>query len=232
MSVTVARPQRSGRLAPTLVAMSLAAGILYPWLDAWGLTPAAATLLKGAGVALLALAAAVLARGLDGRLLAAVLAAGATGDMLLNLPGGFAAGAAAFAVGHAVAILLYWRNRRRPSAAWRWLGAGALLGLAVAGPMALLPPGIERTAVTVYAVFLCAMAGAALLARFPLAAAGALLFVVSDAMIGARLGGLAEGFAWGLGVWYLYYFGQLLIFTGVRRGLDTDAASASRRSGP
>ena len=198
MTVTIALPEGRARLVRTLVVMSLAAGLVYPWADAWGLTPLAGVVLKGAGVALLALAAAAGARALDGRMLAAVMAAGATGDVLLNLRGGFAAGAAAFAVGHVVAIALYWRNRDPRPAAWRWLAAGALLGLGV---------------------LLCAMAAAALLSRFRLAGLGAVLFVVSDAMIGARLGNLAGGFLWGLGIWYLYYFGQLLIFTGVRAGL-------------
>ena len=220
MTVTVRRAPDHTRLLRTLVATSMAAGIAYPWLDAWVLTPMAATVLKGAGVALLALAAALAARSLDGRMLAAVMAAGAAGDVLLNLPGGFAAGAAAFAVGHVVAIALYWRHRERGAPAWRWLAAGALLGLGALGPMALLPPGPERSAVTVYALLLCAMAAAATLSRFRLAGLGAVLFVVSDAMIGARLGNLAGGFLWGIGIWYLYYFGQLLIFTGVRRDLE------------
>lgn len=222
MTVTIPLVHGRARLSRALVAMSVAAGIVYPWLEAWGLTPLAGTMLKGAGVALLAAVAALTARALDGRMLAAVMAAGATGDVLLNLPGGFAAGAAAFAVGHAVAIALYWRNRQRAAPAWCWLAAGALLGLGALGPMALLPVGVERSAVTVYALLLCAMAAAALLSRFRLAGLGAVMFVVSDTMIGARLGNLAGGFLWGLGIWYLYYFGQLLIFTGVRSGIEME----------
>ena len=72
---------------------------------------AAIHLWKASGVALLAAWAAVNARSLDGRMIAAVMACGALGDWLLDAAG-MLQGAAAFAVGHAVAIILYLRHRR------------------------------------------------------------------------------------------------------------------------
>ena len=208
--------------AAALVVVSIVAGATYPLLDTWLLTALAGTVLKGAGVGLLALAATARARSADGRLLAAVLAAGATGDVLLDLPGGFVAGAAAFAAGHLLAIILYLRHRDRAAAGWRWLAAGALLGTGLAAPVVLLAAGPQRTGIQVYALLLCAMAAAALLSRFrrDRVALGAAMFVASDALIGARLGGaLPATLAVSLAIWWLYYLGQLAIFAGVSEGL-------------
>jgi len=61
------------------------------------------------------------------------------------------------------------------------------------------------------------MAAAAWTSRFPrfVVGLGAVLFVVSDLLIFARLGPLA-GATWvGFGVWTLYFGGQLLICLGV-----------------
>ena len=66
---------------------------------------------KASGVALLGLWALLNARGTDGRLIAAALGFGALGDWLLDAVG-MMEGAAAFAVGHLIAIALYLRNRR------------------------------------------------------------------------------------------------------------------------
>ena len=66
---------------------------------------------KGAGVGLLALWAAAQARSVDGWLIVAVMALGALGDVLLDAIG-LETGAAAFAAGHILAIILYARRRR------------------------------------------------------------------------------------------------------------------------
>lgn len=61
------------------------------------------------------------------------------------------------------------------------------------------------------------MAATALGSRLPLATVGrgALMFVLSDLLIFARLGPLPDNLATGLAVWGLYYFGQMLICVGV-----------------
>ena len=91
-----------------------------PWVVVW----------KGAGVGLLAVHAALTARALrgspahtDALLLTAVMACGAMGDVLLDAIS-LVAGAAWFALGHLLAMALYWRNgcsssNRRNSSIWR-----------------------------------------------------------------------------------------------------------------
>ena len=206
--------------ARLLVATSLAFGLSYPLL--WDHLPAPAMTIavKGAGVGLLALAAAVRARGADGWLLASLLALGGLGDVLLEIS--LAAGAAAFAAGHATAILLYRRNRRAEADQKDWAIAALILLAAAAVPGFLLQGRPEAWPFTFYALLLGAMAASAWLSRFRrgLVAAGAILFLASDMLIAARM---ASG-AGGLGplIWLLYYCGQFLIFVGVTSSLSGD----------
>ncbi|PZQ62399.1 MAG: lysoplasmalogenase [Phenylobacterium zucineum] len=201
---------------------AILAGTTY--VGSWfipGLPPAASTVWKGAGVALLALWAAMNARGLDGWLIAVVLAFGALGDVLLETHG-LVVGALAFLAGHLTAIGLYLKNRERPLAARDVAFAVALIPVVVMIAY-LLPP--ERTGaglVALYALGLVAMAAAAWVSRFPrpLVAAGALMFVASDLLIFARTGRPdLDTFFMGLGVWGLYFAGQALIALGVVRTL-------------
>ena len=200
------------RRATLLVAASVAFGLSYPLL--WDHLPPAPTIaMKGAGVGLLALAAASHARNADGWLLALVLALGAAGDVLLEIA--LAAGAGAFAAGHVAAILLYRRNRRRDSDQRDWAIAALLLLAAAAVPALLLRGRPEAVPFTLYALLLGAMAASAWLSRFPRGwvAAGAILFLASDMLIAARMASDLAGL--GLPIWLLYYAGQLMIFVGV-----------------
>jgi hypothetical protein len=211
-----------------LVALSLAAGLIYPFLDdRFGF--AGDVVLKGLGVAALALAA-FLNKRKGFRWLAAIMAAGAIGDMLLEVPGAFFIGAGSFALGHCLAIGFYGSNRRLPMPLVTRIAAALLILFGLAMPTLVTPAGTPVGAETLYAVLLCGMAAALLLSRFaqssnavPLAAAGALLFVLSDTFLIMRLGGTLVGGATvhGLIVWYSYYLGQLLIFLGVARTLRT-----------
>lgn len=205
------------------LAAALAAGASYPL--GWLLEPppALGIVSKGAGVGLLAVWASRQGRTPDHRLLAIVLLIGAAADMLLEVA--FVAGAALFALGHVVAIALYLRNRRaRPG----WADAMAALAL-MAGTvllsMALVPPA-WAPAVGTYAAFLGAMAAAAGLSRFRLAFVGALLFLLSDLLIFARMGPAAGTAGLDHAIWWLYFAGQALIAVGVARRLDLKAASA------
>lgn len=202
-----------------LMAAALCVGLGYLLLDPL-LSGPAHVLLKGSGVALLALAALQLPVAGAGWL-AAMMLLGAAGDVLLDLPGLFIAGAASFAVGHIVAMIFYARHRRQTLAADRLIAAALILyGLAM--PPLLAPAGAPYGLTMVYAVLLCAMAAALWLSRFPrLAALGALAFIASDTIIVMRLGGgvLISPMVDGALVWSLYFSGQWLITLGVGRGL-------------
>ena len=210
------------------VALSLVFGLGYPLLWGWPLQDWATVAAKGAAVGFLALAAALRARSADGRLLAAVLALGAAGDVLLEIE--FAAGAAAFAAGHLVAIALYRRNRRAGPGGLD-LGVAALLpAVAAIIPLALLEGRPEAWPFALYALLLGAMAGTALLSRFPRTVfAGAMLFLASDMLIAARLAWGNEWLSWP--IWYLYFAGQLMIFLGVSSSL-TPRERSSGGGGP
>ena len=79
--------------------------------------------------------------------------------------------------------------------------------------------------IALYSLFLALLAPPALLSRFQrrLVGLGALMFVLSDLLIFARLGTLPDTLATGLAVWGLYYFGQLLICVGVAKDLKPGA---------
>lgn len=215
-----------GRSTWLLVATSLVAGLSYPLL--WDHLPDAADIaLKGSAVGLLALAAVLRARGPDGWLLATVMALGATGDVLLEIS--LAAGAAAFAAGHAVAIVLYRRNRR-PEADQKDRAIAALILLAAAvAPLALLRDRAEALPFAAYGLLLGAMAAAAWLSRFPRGpvATGALLFLASDMLIALRMGSDIAGLA--PPIWLLYYAGQLMIFLGIASSPSETRRGARQR---
>lgn len=211
------------RTSPLLIA-SLAVGLAYPLLWTAGLPAAAMIAVKGTGVGLLALLAAIEARGADGWRLAAVMGLGALGDVLLDIR--FEAGVVAFGVGHLVAIWLYMRHRGAMIALSQRAFAATLLLFGAVMPFLLIDAGDPRLAGLVgYSLLLSAMAATAWLSRFPRyrTGLGAVLFVVSDALIAARMGPLAAA-AWiGTAIWLLYYVGQLLIFLGVSATLRKDS---------
>jgi uncharacterized membrane protein YhhN len=210
--------------ARLLVAMSVAFGLSYPLL--WDHLPTAMDMAwKGAGVGLLALAAALQARSGDGRLLALVLALGAAGDVLLEIS--LAAGAAAFAAGHVVAIFLYRHNKRREADQKDSAVAALIMVSAVAVPGLLLQDRTEALPFMAYALLLGAMAASAWLSRFPrrLVAAGALLFLTSDMLIALRMGSDIAGLA--PPIWLLYYAGQTMIYVGIARFRSGEEGSLS-----
>lgn len=211
------------RRSPLFIA-SLVAGIGYPLAWNAGLPEAGLILLKGIGVGLLALLAATRAQTRDAWLLAAVMAFGALGDVLLEVR--FEAGVAAFAVGHLAAICLYARNRRRSPSPSQIALAAVLLLFGATMPFLLLgSDNPQFGGLTLYSLLLTLMASMAWLSRFPRyrTGLGALLFVLSDTLIAARMGPLADRIWVGYAVWLTYYAGQLLIFLGV--------SSTLRRSG-
>lgn len=202
-----------------IFAAALMAGASYFAAVRTGIDGAALIAWKGAGVGLLALWAAFNARSRDGWLIAVVLALGAFGDVLLAAAG-LTVGALAFLAGHVVAVVLYLRNRARPW--WMMLPAVMLVPLVavVLGPTPDVGIGL-------YATGLGAMAGAALISRFPhVVGVGAMLFVLSDWLIFAETGALAGSPLPSLLIWPLYFAGQAMIAGGVigfltREGVQT-----------
>lgn len=184
---------------------------------AWGmnLPPAWDLAWKGTGVGFLAVFAALRARSLDGWLLTAVMTFGMLGDVLLGV--NFIVGALAFLLGHLVAIGLYLRNRRPALTRSQLFLAVVLVPATVAIAFLLPTERAEAPGIALYATGLSAMAACAWISRFPRlwTGLGAVMFVVSDLLIFARMGRIEPGFTVGLAVWGLYFAGQTMICLGV-----------------
>lgn len=176
---------------------------------------------KGMACLALAIYALVRSRSRSGLMIAGVMAFGAAGDVGMELDETW--GGALFFAGHLLAIGLYRLNPRASLAAsQRWAALALLL---IVPLLAWLLTG--SGAVAFYATGLGAMAASAWASRFSRyrVGLGALLFVVSDLLIFARLGGhmSADVTAWF--VWPLYYAGQFLICTGVIQRLRREKAA-------
>lgn len=207
-------------LASLVLIAALLAGISYYLASRFMEPSALLTVWKGAGVGLLALWAAMQARSLDGWLIALVMALGATGDVLLDAMGVFEGGVA-FMAGHLVAIFLYLRNRRpQTSFSQKTL---AILLVPIVIWLSWSFPADRETAmgVAIYASPLALMAALAWTSRFSrfTVGIGAMLFVISDLLIFARMGPLASSMLPGLLIWPLYFMGQAMIAMGVVRTL-------------
>lgn len=207
---------QTDRLAAGLLAASAVLGLVY-LLDGFGLTaPYPLNVAIKAGSIVL-LAGFALQRRCP--VLALGLAFGAAGDMFLALqPQQLALGIAAFGLGHLVYVYLFGRIRLTAGSRSSWSRIAAL-ALAAAGIVMLswLQPhfGELRVAASLYTGIILVMAILALIGRAPtLALAGALLFVVSDSVLSARL--FAGALDWaGPVVWATYYLGQAGIAVGL-----------------
>ncbi len=205
---------------PWLLA-SLLAGLSFP--TTWLLLPIEgsffAIIWKMAAVGLLVPFA--LRRHHDGEFipLAIMLGLYALGDGLIELS--MVAGAVAFAAGHLVAIWLYFKHRRVRPAFSQKLLAIAIFMMTPVIAYGLPPTGGEGIQVAAYSVILAAMAAMAWSSNFPRyrVGTGAVLFVVSDLLIFARLGPLKASQLTSIAIWYLYYFGVFLIATGIAQTL-------------
>lgn len=216
---------RASRLQQVVLAASVAGGVSYVAARYVNAPEPAALAWKGSGVALLAVYAALKATQREGWLLAAVMAFGALGDVLLNAFG-LTVGAVAFLVGHILAVMLYWPNRR-PDLTRGQLISGAMLIPAIVGAAFELPADRALApGVALYTTGLATMAATAWMSRFPrlLVGLGAIAFVVSDLLIFARSGPLAHSALAAFGVWPLYYGGQLMICLGVTHTLAQDGS--------
>lgn len=218
-------PQRAlTEKRPWLLA-SLASAIGYfllmggPYPEVWLM------LLKGAGVAFLAVYALQRHPSANAKLLALVLVLSALGDMLIQFS--LVWGGAAFFLSHLAAMSLYLSNLRANS-------TPSQKGLAVA--LLFLTPLIcwlltHDLSITSYGLALGGMAATAWMSRFPRyrVGLGAVLFVISDWLI---FYGLGEGAFAGIAsmlVWPIYYAGQFLIATGVIQTLRHELRGAAAK---
>ncbi len=192
-----------------IAAMVAGASFLVPVI--LGLSGGLVTAWKGACVAMLAVYAALNAKDRDGWMITAVLAFGALGDVLFEYA--LEAGAAAFLVGHLIAIALYKRHAR-PALT----GSQKALALVIVPLTLIIAWGLTRDVMVLfYSLFLSVMAATAWTSSFPRyrVGTGAMMFVASDLLIFARMDALAGMPGIGVAIWGLYFGGQALIAVGV-----------------
>ncbi len=201
---------------------SLVGGILYLVLPSSIEGPARVTI-KGLGVGLLAaLAFRViqrLSKPVDGWILAVALSFSCLGDLFLALRGTFLLGLSSFLVTHLLYLTLFVRNWRRPLRPTRTrLAISILVLLFSLFYSQWLAPSLGSLAMPV-ALYVCAitlMVVAGLWSSFSPSWVwvGAILFLVSDAILAAdRFRGQVP-FA-GFLIWATYYLGQYGIALGI-----------------
>ena len=202
-----------------LVTLSLAASILYfanllPDNVVW----------KGLSVSPLALLA-LLERE---RLLGLALALGSLGDVLLGLsPSLFVAGLFAFLIGHVVYTVLWVRNWPRPLRP-QWTSLGMLWICASAVCLWLLPfLGAMAVPVFFYMLAITTMVTAAIVTRITWVMLGAVLFFVSDSLLGINRFWKPLPYREVL-VWATYYLGQLAIALGYLMHKPQESRAAHR----
>jgi uncharacterized membrane protein YhhN len=199
--------------------LSLVSAISYYFVSDAPIPGLYLMLWKGLGVGFLSVFALVRHHSTEGRLLGGVMALGAIGDMLIEID--MIYGAVAFLLGHIVAMVLYARHRRRTITFSQRLFAILLVPGVVLIAWALPMDRAGATGIAVYSLFLAAMAAMAWTSDFPRyrVGTGALLFVLSDLLIFARLGPLEGSAIPDWLIWPLYYFGQFLVCTGIIQSL-------------
>ncbi len=171
--------------------------------------------LKGGAVALLAVYAFLRHSSPDARLLVWVMAVAACGDVAIEFDreiGGWL-----FFASHVFALGLYLRNRRSSLTPSQKGVAAALLLLTPIIAFTLPSDRAIATQTAIYALALGAMAATAWASTFPRyrVGAGAVIFVISDLLLIAGMGPLAQSDIPQVYVWPLYFLAQFLICTGV-----------------
>lgn len=165
-----------------LLVLSFAASTAYFALPLSAFAAAQVTL-KGMAVGLLAWLA-----WRESRMLAAALAFSSLGDVLLEFAGLFAAGLGAFLTAHVIYIFLFRRYWVGDTGKGRWAAIAAIV--LYSATLALIldssPLGVLRIPVFLYVAAITLMAVAAVRATWNtwLVVAGALLFLISDTVLG------------------------------------------------
>ncbi|GAA3171539.1 MULTISPECIES: lysoplasmalogenase [Streptomyces] len=163
-------------------------------------------------------------------LMAGALLLGCCGDTLLQIGGDlpFLLGMAAFAAGHVCYLVLFARRGTAPTRARTASAAGAY-AVAWAVLVALLWPGLPadlRGPVAGYSLLLTGMAFGSLRAG-PLAAAGGLLFLLSDTLIATGIADWPQAPAPQFWVMLTYIAGQAALTAGLLRTTGHPAQAAT-----
>lgn len=207
-------------LAQLILLASFIAAVAYGggWYPAEGLWP---VLVKGSAVTFLALFVLMNMRSINHLILFLALGASVAGDVLLAVEhaDSFIRGLSAFLAAHVLFIVLYLKNRLVAADITRVrVRLAALLWFLAAIAAYVLYPnlGDMMTPVFSYSAILAAMATTALFSKYSirLVGVGALLFVVSDTVLGARQFMIMPDFT-GYIVWGTYYLAQLLMTLGI-----------------
>lgn len=173
---------------------------------------------KGAAVALLGLFLWRRHSAPEARLMGVAMGVAALGDMAMQLDRTIAG--LIFFAHHLLALGVYLQHKRGAlPAADKAIVVILLLGPSVLGYILPGPAMAQQT--SFYALSLGAMAAGAWISTFPRwqVGAGAVLFVLSDLLIFAGMGPLANSDLPQVLVWPVYYLGQFLIATGIARTL-------------
>jgi uncharacterized membrane protein YhhN len=188
------------------------------WYPSDGIWP---VLVKGSAVGLLAVFVLLSMQNFNHLLLFLALSASVAGDVLLAIPGenSFTRGLMAFLGAHVIFIMLYLKNRMLSEdiTSLRVRLAALMWALAALAGYFLYPYlGNMMMPVFTYSIILAAMATTAIFSKFPikLVGVGALLFVVSDTILGAQQFMTVPDYA-GYIIWATYYLAQLLMMLGI-----------------
>jgi uncharacterized membrane protein YhhN len=198
-----------------LLTLSIAASVAYYLSTAQVIPLPFEIVCKGLAVSALAAIALVERRSV----LAAALLACSLGDVLLNLGAAyFLPGLGAFLTGHLIYAVLFLKQARqttRAAAQWAWPVLAAVYAIAL-GTWLSPALGDLRAPVFCYTAAIALMVSAAGLAgyRSRWVAAGAVLFLISDSILGAAKFRQPIPFS-GFLVWTTYYVGQCGIALGV-----------------
>lgn len=234
------KPKRNETLAQSILLLSIVAAVCHGLDLASGYGELARLALKGTPVTLLALFALVAARTGSHVALVFALAFSAVADILISTGAAhaFISGLVVFLVAHLVYTGMFFRNRddsnliskrRYMLVAILWIGGvvNVIFLYPLLGQM-LMP-------VLAYSIALLTMASMAIFSRFNMAVVGlgAVLFVISDGLLGFRYFSMLpenaamltyEPASWTKHmVWACYYSGQLLLAGGVIYARDKAA---------
>ncbi len=207
---------------PWLVA-AIAGAVAYFFLRSAHMDETPIILLKGCGVAFLAVYAWQRSHVATAKLLALVMALSALGDMAIEYD--FIWGGAAFFASHLAAMSLYLKNlRHAATSSQKALAVCLLLGTPLISWLLAKDVGVAA-----YSVALGGMAACAWMSRFSRyrVGLGAVLFVISDWLIFLNIGNTEPENFTSLLIWPLYFSGQFLIATGVVQTLRRELPSAA-----